>query len=139
MRLWFSALAAGLIVAAVGPATAGAHPGGTDATGGHTCRTDCPAYGLAYGQYHHHTGSGSTGSGSSSQRTSVITQADCDARRIRRQGRTLTRAECERLIGQRVSLANTGFEVWILAAGGGVCILGAVGLRRWRPRTSRVA
>ena len=31
-----------------------AHPGNTDKNGGHTCRTNCPKYGLSYGQYHYH-------------------------------------------------------------------------------------
>ena len=33
---------------------AGAHPGNTDASGCHTCRTNCPNWGLSYGQYHCH-------------------------------------------------------------------------------------
>lgn len=40
-----------------------AHPGRTDANGGHTCRTNCEKWGLEYGEYHYH--SGGTGSGSS--------------------------------------------------------------------------
>ena len=31
-----------------------AHPGRTDRKGGHTCRTNCPKWGLRYGQYHFH-------------------------------------------------------------------------------------
>jgi len=31
-----------------------AHPGNTDAFGCHTCRTNCPSWGLFYGQYHCH-------------------------------------------------------------------------------------
>lgn len=31
-----------------------AHPGRTDKKGGHTCRTNCPKWGLKYGQYHYH-------------------------------------------------------------------------------------
>lgn len=31
-----------------------AHPGGTDATGGHHCWTDCEKWGLHYGEYHYH-------------------------------------------------------------------------------------
>jgi hypothetical protein len=31
-----------------------AHSGGTDSSGCHTCRTNCPSYGLAYGEYHCH-------------------------------------------------------------------------------------
>jgi hypothetical protein len=31
-----------------------AHPGNTDGNGGHTCRTNCPSWGLSYGEYHYH-------------------------------------------------------------------------------------
>ncbi len=131
------------IVAAV-PSAAMAHPGATDDRGGHTCRTNCEQYGLSYGQYHFHNGNdngnGSTsGSSNGNAGTSVVTQADCDNRRIRRGGRTLSREECERLIGQRVNLASTGFEAWMFAAAGGLCLLGAVALRRSRPRGGRAA
>src|SRR3954451_17421471 len=43
---------------------------------------------------------GTSSSTSNSSSPSVVTQADCDAGRITRNGRTLSRAECERLIGQ---------------------------------------
>ncbi|WP_313892959.1 YHYH domain-containing protein [Psychrobacillus sp.] len=33
-----------------------AHPGRTDANGGHTCRTNCGKWGLNYGEYHYHNG-----------------------------------------------------------------------------------
>lgn len=33
-----------------------AHPGNTDAYGGHTCRTNCPSWGYNYGEYHYHGG-----------------------------------------------------------------------------------
>ena len=32
-----------------------AHPGNTDIYGCHTCRTNCPSWGLSYGEYHCHT------------------------------------------------------------------------------------
>src|SRR5688572_2088997 len=39
-----------------------AHPGRTDGSGGHTCRTNCESWGLGYGEYHSHGGGGgSTG------------------------------------------------------------------------------
>lgn len=44
-------LTAGLLAGAVS-----AHPGGTDGSGGHTCRTNCSKWGLSHGQYHHHGG-----------------------------------------------------------------------------------
>lgn len=31
-----------------------AHPGRTDSSGGHTCRTNCGSWGLEYGEYHYH-------------------------------------------------------------------------------------
>ncbi len=75
------------------------------------------------------------------QGTSVVTQADCDAGRIKdRQGNTIRGERCERLIGRRVNLANTGFEAWWLVIGGVACIGGAVALRvRRRPSTARIA
>ena len=36
-----------------------AHPGNTDSSGGHTCRTNCDDWGLNYGEYHYHDGEGS--------------------------------------------------------------------------------
>ncbi|AWC31574.1 MULTISPECIES: YHYH domain-containing protein [Bacillus cereus group] len=38
----------------VAPASVYAHPGRTDANGGHTCRTNCEKWGLQYGEYHYH-------------------------------------------------------------------------------------
>lgn len=35
-----------------------AHPGNTDSSGGHTCRTNCPSWGYSYGEYHFHNSSG---------------------------------------------------------------------------------
>jgi hypothetical protein len=34
--------------------TVSAHSGGTDSSGCHTCHTNCPSYGLNFGQYHCH-------------------------------------------------------------------------------------
>lgn len=69
------------------------------------------------------------------QSSSTVTQADCNAGRIKdKQGNTLSGERCERLIGQRVRLAQTGFEAWYLLVGGLVCIGGAAALRvRRRP------
>jgi hypothetical protein len=41
-----------------------AHPGRTDASGGHTCRTNCDKWGYSYGEYHSHGGGGGSTSGS---------------------------------------------------------------------------
>ena len=70
--------------------------------------------------------------------TSTVTQADCDAGRIKnKQGETLRGAECEKLIGQRVRLAQTGFEAWWLLVGGVALMGGAVALRVRRSPTPR--
>lgn len=37
---------------------ANAHPGNTDSSGGHTCRTNCGDWGLSYGEYHYHNSKG---------------------------------------------------------------------------------
>lgn len=36
------------------PAFVFAHPGRTDSSGCHTCKTNCPNWGLSYGEYHCH-------------------------------------------------------------------------------------
>ncbi|WLR50075.1 copper amine oxidase N-terminal domain-containing protein [Bacillus tianshenii] len=59
-------LAAGLILSST-PAVVDAHPGRTDSSGGHYCRTNCTEkWGLQYGEYHYHNGGGSSSSSSSS-------------------------------------------------------------------------
>lgn len=64
------------------------------------------------------------------QSSSTVTQADCDAGRIKnKQGVTLRGDACEKLIGQRVQLAQTGFEAWWLLLGGVALMGGAVALR----------
>ena len=35
-----------------------AHPGRTDSSGGHTCRTNCTNWGLSSGEYHYHRSKG---------------------------------------------------------------------------------
>ncbi|MCY9518004.1 MBL fold metallo-hydrolase [Paenibacillus apiarius] len=47
------------LIAAILPASAIAHPGKTDANGGHTCRTNCGQWGLKDGEYHYHNKDGS--------------------------------------------------------------------------------
>ncbi|MBB6023142.1 hypothetical protein HNR77_004242 [Paenibacillus sp. JGP012] len=44
-----------------------AHPGRTDANGGHTCWTNCAKWGLEYGEYHYHNGGKSSSSSSSTK------------------------------------------------------------------------
>lgn len=40
-----------------------AHPGNTDSSGCHTCRTNCPSWGRSYGEYHCHNPKPNYGSG----------------------------------------------------------------------------
>lgn len=40
------------------PVSVSAHPGNTDASGGHTCRTNCSNWGLYTGEYHNHNSKG---------------------------------------------------------------------------------
>ncbi|HEX8645474.1 MAG TPA: LPXTG cell wall anchor domain-containing protein [Thermoleophilaceae bacterium] len=64
--------------------------------------------------------------------TQTVTQADCDAGRVQnKQGETLRGKACERLVGRRVRLARTGFEVWWLLAGG-VALMGTGAVLRMR-------
>ena len=56
-----------------------AHPGNTDGSGGHTCRTNCTEkWGLNYGEYHYHNGGGSDSSSSSDSQPSYNAQAERD-------------------------------------------------------------
>jgi LPXTG-motif cell wall-anchored protein len=75
------------------------------------------------------------------QSSSTVTQADCNAGRIKdKQGNTLSAERCKALIGQRVRLAQTGFEAWWLLFGGVACIGGAAALRmRRRPSSQQLA
>src|ERR671914_748006 len=49
-----------------------AHPGRTDESGGHTCRTNCESWGLGYGEYHYHGGGGSTGGSTGGSYTAPV-------------------------------------------------------------------
>ncbi|MDP3661618.1 MAG: YHYH domain-containing protein [bacterium] len=40
------------------PSIVFAHPGRTDAYGCHTCKTNCPKWGLSYSEYHCHNSKG---------------------------------------------------------------------------------
>lgn len=51
-----------LIVALLMITPISAHPGRTDANGGHYCRTNCAKWGLKDGEYHYHNGGGSSSS-----------------------------------------------------------------------------
>ena len=39
------------------PLLVSAHPGGTDSSGGHNCRTNCDSWGVPWNQWHAHGGS----------------------------------------------------------------------------------
>jgi hypothetical protein len=45
-----------VLLVVVSTGSAFAHPGRTDSSGGHTCRTNCDDWGLYYGEYHSHGG-----------------------------------------------------------------------------------
>lgn len=67
------------------------------------------------------------------QSTSTITQQDCEQGTIRDEsGQPISQDRCEGLVGQEVALASTGFEAWLLVAGGAACLAGAafLSLRR---------
>ena len=71
--------------------------------------------------------------GSALASTSTITQSDCDQGTIKdTSGQAIPKARCEKLIGKRVQLAGTGFNVLPLVLGGAACLGGAAffGLRR---------
>lgn len=59
MRKFASLILSSVIVFGSGGA-ASAHPGRTDANGGHHCWTNCAKWGLEYGQYHYHNGGSSS-------------------------------------------------------------------------------
>lgn len=66
----------------VAPISAYAHPGRTDANGGHTCRTNCEKWGLQYGEYHYHNkpaSSGGTTSPAPSQNNNGAVEAERQA------------------------------------------------------------
>lgn len=51
-----------------------AHPGNTDGSGGHTCRTNCEKWGLGYGEYHYHGGGPPVTPATSPEPTEVVTE-----------------------------------------------------------------
>lgn len=56
MRKVFLSFTLGILLSLSGITanSASAHSGRTDAYGCHTCKTNCPSYGLSYGEYHCH-------------------------------------------------------------------------------------
>ncbi len=67
----FAAAAFFLLVLVIMPfaSQASAHPGRTDSSGRHMCRTNCASWGLSYGEYHSHN-SVTTGTATSSSAAS---------------------------------------------------------------------
>ena len=53
-------LLASFAIFPVAPLLTHAHPGRTDSSGSHTCRTNCNRWGLGDSEYHHHGGGGSS-------------------------------------------------------------------------------
>lgn len=53
-----------------------AHPGRTDSNGCHTCRTNCEKWGLRYGQYHCHNGSGTSSNNKTNNSTTTYTKSN---------------------------------------------------------------
>lgn len=56
----------------IGIYSVSAHPGNTDSSGCHTCRTNCPSWGLSYGEYHCHNSKPSSSSYTSYSSTPSI-------------------------------------------------------------------
>ena len=70
----------GLIITLLLPQLCFAHPGNTDSSGCHTCKTNCGKYGLSYGQYHCHRSNGGSGiSTTNSDSSSVKAVIVCKA------------------------------------------------------------
>lgn len=55
-KIIFSLITLALII----PSVSFAHPGRTDSSGCHTCRTNCSSWGLSTGEYHCHQSKGTT-------------------------------------------------------------------------------
>ncbi|PEF02923.1 hypothetical protein COM97_29630 [Bacillus thuringiensis] len=96
----------------VAPISAYAHPGRTDANGGHTCRTNCEKWGLQYGEYHYHnkpaSSSGATSPAPSQNNNSAVeaerqVEAQRKAEEARKQEEAQRQADMEKgqLEGQK--------------------------------------
>ena len=51
-----------------------AHPGRTDSSGGHTCRTNCASWGYGQGEYHYHGGGSASGESAGSTYTAPVVE-----------------------------------------------------------------
>ncbi len=74
-KLLICFLLASLVIFPLAPIPAHAHPGRTDSSGGHTCRTNCDSWGLGQGEYHSH-GGGASGSTSQSTDTAPAVETN---------------------------------------------------------------
>jgi hypothetical protein len=63
-KIVWNALIVIVLLSSISVGTVEAHPGRTDANGGHTCRTNCASWGLSQGEYHYHGGGSSSGGSS---------------------------------------------------------------------------
>lgn len=68
MKTFYIALAAFLFV----PIVVFAHPGNTDSRGCHTCRTNCPKWGLSYDEYHCHNAKPATVKTSAAKKEATV-------------------------------------------------------------------
>lgn len=75
MKKRISKIASVIVVLLMTITPISAHPGRTDANGGHYCRTNCAKWGLRDGEYHYHNGGGSSSSSSSSSGNSSTNQS----------------------------------------------------------------
>lgn len=85
----------------VAPISAYAHPGRTDANGGHTCRTNCEKWGLQYGEYHYHnkpaSSSGATSPAPSSNNNGAVeAERQAEAQRSNAEAEKQRAAEAQR-------------------------------------------
>lgn len=68
-----------IMIVALSPLYAKAHPGRTDSNGCHTCRTNCAKWGLSYGQYHCH---GKTNNNTNKTTTSKVLDSNKNIKSI---------------------------------------------------------
>lgn len=84
-----------------------AHPGRTDSSGGHTCRTNCESWGLDYGEYHYHNGGGGGGTGGLSEAAQArVAAADFAMKDDRARIESIASADGKRF-GEQDGLAGT--------------------------------
>ena len=72
-----------LVTFPLAPVPVYAHPGRTDSSGGHTCRTNCARWGYGQGEYHSHGGGGSSGGSSESTNTAPVIESNQSGSRQR--------------------------------------------------------